>query len=157
MNDCRNFPTAANIAKKQKLAAERKERGEVASAPLYRYVQHLLSKEEGGEGEGGVAGKGRKKQRGKMKKQNHQVLNQSSSNQPNCEHIRIHVHLHVQGTKLIKYLNWSALLSCLYEFNWPLAYYFSESCLTFWLAIMEKCTGNGRWPAVISRAQNFFK
>ena len=34
-------------------------------------------------------------------------------------------------------MNCLAILSCLYEFDWPLAY-FSMSCLIFWLAILEK-------------------
>ena len=32
----RNYPTAANIARKAKLAAEKKARGEVAQTPLHR-------------------------------------------------------------------------------------------------------------------------
>ena len=35
---CRNYPTAANIAKKRKLETDRQARGEVAQTPLYKYA-----------------------------------------------------------------------------------------------------------------------
>ena len=46
----------------------------------------------------------------------------------------------------VKYLS---ILSCLYEFDLPLAY-FIVSCLIFWFPILEKCIENGQWPAVVS-------
>ena len=47
----------------------------------------------------------------------------------------------------IEHLNRSAILSCLYEFDWPYFCVFEWMCI--WWAILEKCMDNVHWPPVI--------
>eukprot|EP00731_Ephydatia_muelleri_P030293 Em0021g816a len=44
----RNYPTATHVAKKQKLASERRETGAVAETPLHRYINHIVNSDRGG-------------------------------------------------------------------------------------------------------------
>ena len=45
---CRNYPTCTQVAKKQKLALERRETGGVAETPLHRYINHIVNSDRGG-------------------------------------------------------------------------------------------------------------
>lgn len=48
----RNYPTATNVAKKRKLASEKRETGAVAETPLYRYINHIVNNDRGSRGRG---------------------------------------------------------------------------------------------------------
>ncbi len=50
---------------------------------------------------------------------------------------------------------WVAKISGNTNFDWP-SIQFDLTLARFWVAILEKCTENGQWPAVISSSESGF-